>query len=1116
MQVNLSNQIVILKSDGLSEAIRCAKDKATKCTETNWQDVLPDVVGDLQVNAVVGKLWALAEVPSEFQASAALVLLELAIAGYMMLPAVGPSLFVTAPVTYKFELPPLLARIDAWVHQRTYKWRSKGNHLQLILATDYRVETKFALADFSRLHAWLIDENSVDGRSTLNSPAYGLLQAIEDADPAVLNRDERHSYILWRASNFDARMTLDEFVANPLNMSGMRVHGHGRERLELPEHVERRKVLEAQRKEKKRDSKAPSPFLMLLHSIARSDEPTSPEDYFAELGGGSNVKGFRPDLWIEEPVNYPGRESIDILSIGARWFTAFKAFLAKRRIDYETEKQVRGALHLLADYILLYLPWWLELHPDSNLKFPESPKDFLRYFYVDRTRFHSEDEKTLGALPKTLYELLPFRRPTPGSRNVSRLVWAQFFNIIATYFEDDENFVKRGMQNPIRIDFDNELAGRAGKTDKIPFAEDVYPFLVQYGQAVEAFGEFLQQEAYFRDRFKKIAFGVAGGYCTAEWGYVPIFWYRSRIHRVEWIPNIYLVSKRTLQSNSGSAAGIYVSGQRINVGRNRNFNVNFPHLTTVRLLLSLAETGLRGQSLQWLDRRTFDQFAPKIESLAILHGNPDRQNYHSLYINTDKTHEEWRNLISWRVRRSLLAEARFQESLVDQYGEVEVDYEDRAHSRFAPVLPIFRSDRSSKPISDSSYSSRWVDYLYGFQKFYNSKEGVDRSGSQDALVLLKERDEWEEGDAISDIFLAIHTPHSCRATYATLKDGELEISEIAEQLGHSNTVVTSVYQVPQLKRLQAKLKSIDEKMLSADTYDPVTPEILHTERPDSPVRAAFGKDREQAISDFGFVPGVALWSLSELDGDSTTLEILQHSPASMIQWHPTHVCPVGNQCPREVVANAGGMNRCGVCPLAAKCIDHLPAIEAKQRQLLERIRTNTVRQKQFEQSENAQLEIDALHREKSLDTKELLGWKLSAEILRSRLRQLDGDTGGYHVDQPELVRKQLELVTRNRSESEFFLQRIADSNALPSLESPEIRARALRYTRLILASQDRLKEAAFLEVSPHNETVVFASFVKPYIQAKGLSLEQLGAALDEVSKAAALPISNTTPLLPGA
>lgn len=1117
MRVNLTSTPVWIERPGLAEGLRDAISQAMALTGVKHFTDFPDVVKEDKLHAELASLNDLSRKKGPVQSTAAAALATLAIEGYVMLSAAGRPIFRLTPPSYELKLPPFLAAVEDCLRILKPEGVLKRTHLQIILATDCRRAADFDIEDYALLHDWLMDMRAIKRTVSLAAPVCQLLRVIETTGETGLSQDLRHAYILWRASEYDKKMDFKEFMSDPNNRVDMRIHGNERERIELKEDINLRQTRESERKRKLRIERPQKSFIENLHQIARDDAVTAPEDYFEALSGSGPVKGFRPEAWLENPINYPGREFVKISEIGSNWFIAFRAFLSHRKKSYETDGQARTTLHLLADYLLLYLPWWMELHPETSLVFPASPKQFVRYLYVDRMRFNGQDPDGIELLPKTLYDLFPLRLPTPGSRNTARLALQQFFSFVLTYFEDNFDFVGKGMKSPIRIDFDNEVAGRRTKTDKIPFTEDVFPFLVNYGQAVEAFGEFLQQEAYVKNCFKKLPYGAIVGYNTAEWGYVPIFRYRGRLYRIDWIPNIFLISKRTLQSNPSGKAGLYVNGSRINVGINRCITLNFPSLTTVRLLTAMVETGLRAQSIQWLDRRSFDRLALPIASLAALYGNPEAQNFHSLYVNTDKAHDEWKNFISWRVRRSFLAECYFQESVVDKFQSILVDYEDREHSRFDPVMALFRSDRNSKPISDGMYSSRWVDLLYGFQSFFNRKDGVDRTGSEDELILLKERDWWEEGAPINEIYLAIHTPHACRATYATLKDGDLEITEIAEQLGHSNTVVTSTYQVPQINSLLKKLKDIDARTMSVDICDVAgeSQAYLHPEHQGSSVRAAFEKNREQAIVDFGFVPGVALWSLSELDGDTSTLELLRQSPSSVIRWHPTHVCPVGNQCPREVVANSGGTNRCGLCPLAAKCIDHLPAIEAKQRELLERIRATTVWQGHLERQSAPQPEIDALHRERALDTKEFLGWKLSAEILRTRQRELGEDSHSYHVDQPELVRKQLELVTRDRTESEFFLQRIEDSNALPSLESPEVRARALRYSRLILAQQGRFKEAAFLDVPPHSETTVFASLVKPYLEAKGLSLEQLGAALEEVSRVAALPAATDTPLLAG-
>ena len=1119
MQINLSCKPVIIGGPNVPSAFM-----RTLVTAQEYAGaLLPSLANDTPeaLEKCLDELFAITRPASRDNrsAGAAAAILSLAYEGVVMLPVEAPPLRRMAPSDYPFAMPTLFSAVDTYVSSQRPRWLLQDSHLHLLLATDCRDAAHFDIYAFERLHTWQNESAPNDVKFSLSAPAHTLLRGIELAEGSSLDRGLRHGYAMWRASESDKLMGFAGFMSDPTNLKGMRVHGHERERIELRHHVDSRRTRENQRAEKVRKERPFTPFVQSLLDIAEADKPDAPEAYFAALTGGSNTKGFRPELWIDTPVNYPGRRNIDVGQLGEKWFIAFRAFLAHRQRDYETDKQVRSTLHVFADYLFLYLPWWMQKHPETSISFPSAPKAFLRYFFVDRTRFHTDEEQALGALPKTFNDLLHLRRPTPDPRNTTRIILQKFFNFVTTYFEENADFVTPGMQNPVRSDFDNEVStSRRGKTNKVPFAEDVFPFLIHYGQAVEAFGEFLQQQAYERNIFRELPNGPAkDGYDTASWGYVPIFRYRGRLYRVTWLPGIYLVAKRTLKGNPEDSAGIYVNGVKVNTGKHRNVTVGFPHLATVRLLMAMTETGLRGQSIQWLDRRTFDSLGAPIDSLSNLYGNPLGQTYGSLYINTDKAHEPWNNLVSWRVRRSMLSERHFQDSVVDSYTAREVRYEDRDNTRFLPVLPLFRSDRGAKPVSDSNYTQRWVEFLYGFQSFYNIRDGVDRSNDIDALVLLIEREGGENGGSYSDRYTAIHTPHACRATYATLRDGDLEVSEIADQLGHSNTTVTNHYQVPQMKPLVAKLKDIDDRMLSADVYDPTgnASAYLHPENEDSSVRLAFKKSPEQAISDFGFVPGVALWSLSELDGDTSTLELLRQSPASAIRWHPTHVCPVGNQCPKEVVANAGGMNRCGICPLAAKCIDHLTGIEAKQTELHERIRTAGVRQRLLSERGAAQGDIDAPHREMQLDTKELLGWKLSAEILRSRQLDLGSAGAGYHVDKPELVRKQLQLVTRNGSESEFFLQRIADSNAYPSLESAEVRAKATRYTRLILARQGRLEDAAFLDVPAHTELSVFASFIRPYVEAKNLTLADLAMAIDSLPGAAALSSPGDLPLLAG-
>ncbi|WP_206780510.1 hypothetical protein, partial [Microbacterium sp. AISO3] len=140
--------------------------------------------------------------------------------------------------------------------------------------------------------------------------------------------------------------------------------------------------------------------------------------------------------------------------------------------------------------------------------------------------------------------------------------------------------------------------------------------------------------------------------------------------------------------------------------------------------------------------------------------------------------------------------------------------------------------------------------------------------------------------------------------------------------------------------------------------------------------------------------------MHEFDAKNTdAIELLRQSPSSVIRWHPTHVCPLGNQCPSDIVVIIGGYQRCGLCPFAAKCVDHLPAMAGKKNELKERIRMSAQRIRVMEERGASQEMLACLHKGMENDAKELTGWELSADILHRKLEEM-GDDGTYHVDKP--------------------------------------------------------------------------------------------------------------------
>jgi hypothetical protein len=986
----------------------------------------------------------------------------------------------------------------------------------LVAATDWRHLKDFSLDDFALLNQALIrnaPDRAKEGSALAVLP---MLNIVEQLAPSVLPRDLRHQYMMWQASSMFLSTVFNEFKRDPKNFNGLRVHGHKRERVETPELIGRRTQRNNRRNENRRANQDESVFVLRLREIAASGVDNAPDTYFAALGGGRS-SDFRKEGWLQDITPYPGREQILIRELGKSWISTMAAWMAHRESRFETDKEVRLCMHMLIDYLFLYLPWWNELHPDLKVDIPGAPKHFVRYLFVSRTVFHGEQGGDQLLLPKTLTEMLALRRPTPDSKNTALGHLHRFFQFVITAFEDNDLIAGKKMVNPIRLDFDRVKSARRSKTDKVPFAENVYPLLVFYFQAVESFGEYLQQVAYDQDRFKNLATGAQYGYDTETWGYVPYVRYRGEVLPICWIPNVYTVARRALYANPENNAGIYVNGKRLNRGLNRVMTFNIPHLTVVRMLLSMLETGLRGQSMQWLDRLNWDSLCRVKTPIAKLYTWDPPEMFTKLLVNTDKSKDEpWTTYVSWRVRRSLLAESYFQACLAEPNVDEAVLYEGRKNSRFEPIVPLFRSYLSSKPFGDNTYLVRWLELLQGFEQFYNRKPRTANNPRESLVLVTLEpaldangsflrTAEILDGSVKSIVeycqlkYSTEHTPHSARSTYATLKDGDLEVSEIAEQIGHGNTVTTNYYQVPSEFRVKAKLEGIEAKLENmAYDVEGAGGGYIDAENVDSTVRRAFAANRDAAILDFGFTSGVALWSLADLSSDEeNSIELLRRSPSSVIRWHTSHVCPVGNQCPSEIVVKTGGFQRCGLCPLAVKCIDHLPAVVAKKNELKERIRMSAMQIMALSKRKGAtQNQRDALHRCMNLDAKELMGWELSAQILHDKKQLMGAEQESYHVDQPEMVRRHLELVTRDSSTAEFFLQRIADANAYPSFESPEIRARAAKYVQIILARAGREDDAALLELEPFSELAAFASLIKPMADAKGLGV---GAIADMLS-----------------
>ena len=742
--------------------------------------------------------------------------------------------------------------------------------------------------------------------------------------------------------------------------------------------------------------------------------------------------------WRETDVPcYPGREHVELTSMAPKWIRTFRAFLHHRQFvkEYRTNDDAVASLNLLSDYLFFYLPWWKQICPSGKVAPPESPKDFSRYAFVARHTPAPREE-----LPDTLLELVSRRRPNKDSMWVAVHHLARYFEFVATHFAEDDDVAGRAFKSPINGDFDAPRIKKRNKTTKEVIPKQIYGHLLHYCYAIEDFGQHLQGLAIrgeLPDQPDTLRY--ARRFSCAEFGHVPMVKYRGKEIPLDSVPNVFVWAERELDGGeTGESRVLYL-----------------PHLSELRLLITSLETGLRCQSVQWLDRFSWDS----------LNGSapPDAYTY-AFLVNTDKTREHpWMTYVVYRVRDMLRREQRFQESLPDAHRFGPVNYERLENSPFDPIRPLFRAPNSAYPVSDHGYAKTWTELMIFFQEFHQLVTGeqhvrmyrIQPVLNADGTPVVRFLGRNEQTPYCPVSVLAIHTPHACRATFATNRQGILELSEVAILLGHRNEVTTAHYTKPSGEALQERLRESDMALVADYAmFDASSDVHIRADRAESALVRGFSRDRETAVRRFHFMPPIALWSTESTSGEGEGLTLLREGPMSRIRFRETHICPVGEECPADVIEKIGAPKRCGACPLAMKCVDHLPAIAAKKNQLLERIRYLHRRRKMLEESGEPAAVLDELWEELELDINELLGWQVSEEVLTSLLKNIETDDAAgkvLHVDRPEIVRRHLQRVTRSCNGTELLLQRIADSNAYPSLTTPQVQAAAAQLKRRLLA-----------------------------------------------------------------
>lgn len=773
---------------------------------------------------------------------------------------------------------------------------------------------------------------------------------------------------------------------------------------------------------------------------------------------------------------YVDREHVNVAALAKVWVECFEAFMHHRKVvkGYRDAESVLSSLNLLADYLFYYLPWWKELFPESRVELPLTPRALVRYTFVAR---HAP--APVSEVPVTLVDIIRMRRSDETTR-VSLHHLRLFFAFIETNYADDESVAGPSFKSPLNIEFDAPRAKAKGKTNKEVIPKHIYGYLLFYCYAVEAFGMHLEEMAKAGTLpLKRKALAAAAQFDAAAFGFVPSVKYRGQTHPLSHIPNVWAWVERTLKPSDGSPGA----------------NVYMPHPSPLRMLIASLETGLRVQSIQWLDRLGW----------CSLQGKTSPESYtFPLLVNTDKTKtHSWRTFIVYRVQHLLLRQVAFQRQFADADAYGPVDYEGLEDSPFDTISPLFRATGSGYPFSDNAYHRYWKFLMVGFEAFYHSVTGERhvrmyklQPRLHDDGTPIVAHESYSESRPYCPISISpVHTPHSCRATFATNRKGVLALSDTAELLGHANEVVTAHYDKPDENDIRQRLVDSDTAIVAdfAQFHEGAAGHV-RADKPDSALVKSFTRNRAAAVQAFKFMPSIALWSTEDSKEEALGLTLLREGPMSKIRYRETHICPVGEECPADILEQIGEPRRCGSCPLAMKCVDHLPAIAAKRNQLLERIKYLHNRREHLEERGEPHAVLDEVWEAIELDANELIGWQLSEEVLGNML-ETPAEDGSVvlHVEQPEVVKRHLKRVSRSSTAVELMLQRIADSNAYPSLATPQVMLAANQVKRRLMAGQGL--DALTFEQDGFDDLKGVSAMLALMMKTEGISMKQVAAEL---------------------
>ncbi|WP_305838885.1 hypothetical protein [Photobacterium leiognathi] len=729
--------------------------------------------------------------------------------------------------------------------------------------------------------------------------------------------------------------------------------------------------------------------------------------------------------------------SPDNLEQNNLWIAAQHDYIRHTSTEAGTIKQKKARLSIFNKYLFSYLPAYFESGLSGGFSYPECPEDFLHSLFVQRSNVFELDnigKFTSGfqypvSIQQFVYDITSSARKEDTKNNNSG---RDTLTIISNYFDYlttlDSKLIK-DFRNPLSGKAKEKVGNRYVKNRKYVFSLDYWLGLRSFCSAVT--NQMLDEAVICINDGKNSKSSIVVNKDVNVDGSFPM-----TIGKV----NLDQIPKIKLRKNSEHRVAT----------KDENIYIN-NHIPWCLITL-LLHSGLRKANALWLDDQECFSLVSQTE-----------REFQQLLVTTDKAKGKAFPVVIASTTMDLLKKVlKVKKLAIKSNPNIagEIPYNGHEDSKWPDVSPLFRM----KPTySDSSVPNHFSEIINEYESFLR-RNGVDFEPttlfvpqlhySVDEFIYLYSLGdlnstnceieiEYQDAHSIVKCTPIIRktriTPHSLRTMtvsifapivgadiVANLLTGQCEstVGYYTKALPDSSSKELLNQMVALLGADSAALNNLVSVRVSEINQENFEKEL------DACPNAAINKYNAQSIN--FEIDG-------EKSGDLNGLDALSNANPNDISYYRTHICPVGGECPKEVVDSLG-QKKCFACPFAVTTNNHLPSINATIRSQCDDIKTINTQLDTFDMLETEREELSSKKMELVVEASY---WEARRSVIEE-----SNENGIYYISDEGLQLME-SIIPQNASDQEKLILRLKETEGVPKLHSEKLKLQASRLRRKI-------------------------------------------------------------------